>query len=101
MDGVIVDIKGGIVVARITSYTGGPLPVDQVFVEADGVPGEPLPWPRAERDQRLAACDWTQMPDVTLTDDARAAWRLYRTALRDLPRLFPDPARIVWPVSPA
>ena len=56
---------------------------------------------RIERDQRLAASDWTQMPDAPLGDAARAAWRGYRQALRDLPETVTDPAAIAWPVAPA
>lgn len=40
---------------------------------------------RAQRDAFLAASDWTQMPDSTLTDEQRQAWATYRQALRDAP----------------
>jgi len=50
---------------------------------------------RARRDGKLAACDWTQLPDTTCD---RQAWATYRQALRDLPAnpewpnvQFPDP----------
>lgn len=52
---------------------------------------------RAERNSRLAACDWTQLADATV--DA-AAWAAYRQALRDLPQTQADPFNIVWPTSP-
>lgn len=56
-------------------------------------------WPlvRAERDRRLAASDWTQLPDVPL--DTKEAWASYRQALRDI-TLQPDPFNIVWPQPP-
>ena len=54
---------------------------------------------RWERDRRLAASDWTQMPDAPLDDDQRAAWRAYRQALRDL-TATEDPAEPLWPVPP-
>ncbi|GAB6037121.1 tail fiber assembly protein [Fundidesulfovibrio butyratiphilus] len=38
---------------------------------------------RAERNARLLATDWTQMPDVVMADDILQAWRVYRQALRD------------------
>lgn len=63
----------------------------------------PLPgWPaiRAERDARLAATDWTQLPDAPLGASQSAAFAAYRQALRDLPDQFPDPASIVWPAEP-
>ncbi|MGE5552816.1 MAG: tail fiber assembly protein [Betaproteobacteria bacterium] len=53
---------------------------------------------RAERDARLAACDWTQLPDVPLTPEQKAAWAAYRQALRDLPETTTDPFNPVWPV---
>ena len=56
-------------------------------------------WPtvRAERDRRLQASDWTQLPDVPLA--TRGAWAAYRQALRDITGQ-PDPFNIVWPVAP-
>lgn len=56
-------------------------------------------WPlvRAERDRRLLACDWTQLPDVPLA--TKEVWAIYRQALRDV-TLQPDPFNIVWPKQP-
>ena len=56
-------------------------------------------WPiiRADRDRRLLASDWTQLPDVPLA--TKEAWATYRQALRDI-TLQPDPFNIVWPVAP-
>lgn len=57
---------------------------------------------RAERNKRLAACDWTQLPDVDLDETARTVWADYRQALRDLPETITEPdAAIAWPVEPA
>jgi hypothetical protein len=53
---------------------------------------------RAERDAKLAACDWTQVADAPV--DA-ATWSAYRQALRDLPQAQTDPFNIVWPTPPA
>ena len=44
---------------------------------------EPMRLLRVERNKRLAACDWTQAKDVTLSNEAD--WTTYRQALRDLP----------------
>ena len=54
-------------------------------------------WPmvRAERDAKLAASDWTQLPDVPLA--TKEAWAVYRQALRDITNQ-PDPFNITWPV---
>ena len=54
---------------------------------------------RAERDQRLASCDWTQMPDSPLTPALRASWAGYRQALRDITSV-PHIGQVVWPVGP-
>ena len=56
-------------------------------------------WPlvRAERDRRLLATDWTQLPDVPLA--TKQAWAAYRQALRDI-TAQPDPFNILWPVAP-
>lgn len=53
---------------------------------------------RAERDRRLTACDWTQLPDVPAT--TRAAWVGYRQALRDVTDQPGFPAAVTWPVQP-
>lgn len=52
---------------------------------------------RAERNAKLTACDWTQLPDAPV--DAEA-WAEYRQALRDITDQ-PDPFAIVWPQTPA
>ena len=56
-------------------------------------------WPlvRADRDQRLLACDWTQLPDVPLP--TKEVWAAYRQALRDI-TLQTDPFNILWPTPP-
>lgn len=59
---------------------------------------------RAERDRRLAETDWTQLPDVSLSPEERAAWQAYRQALRDLPAIVGEEdllaGRIPWPEPP-
>lgn len=56
---------------------------------------------RAERNRRLAACDWTQLSDAPGTEAQRTAWEAYRQALRDLPQGISDPAQVSWPIPPA
>ena len=51
---------------------------------------------RAERNTKLAACDWTQLSDAPVAD---LAWAVYRQALRDIPQQA-DPFAIVWPQEP-
>lgn len=70
--------------------------VDGVFVPPP-VPPLTLNDIRKERDALLAGSDWTQMSDAPLTDVERAAWAVYRQALRDVPQQFVDPDDVVWP----
>jgi hypothetical protein len=53
---------------------------------------------RAERNRRLALCDWTMISDAT-TD--KVAWGAYRQALRELPSNTIDPRDAVFPTSPS
>ena len=53
---------------------------------------------RQDRDRRLAASDWTQLPDVPLAN--REAWAVYRQALRDVTEQVGFPFDVVWPASP-
>jgi len=55
---------------------------------------------RAERDSRLAQCDWTQIPDSPLDAQAKADYADYRQALRDLPENTVDPLNPSWPTEP-
>jgi len=52
---------------------------------------------RTERNRRLAASDWTQLPDARVDKDA---WVEYRQRLRDLPESVQDPLAVSWPTSP-
>jgi len=54
-----------------------------------------------EKNTRLLQCDWTQLPDVTLTPEQVAAWRVYRQQLRDYMNGVTDPFHPpAWPVPP-
>jgi hypothetical protein len=57
---------------------------------------------RAQRDARLAACDWTLMPDAPLAEAVRLAWQAYRQELRDVPQLQPTATieTVAWPAAP-
>jgi hypothetical protein len=52
---------------------------------------------RAQRDALLASSDWTQLLDSPLPDAARAAWTVYRQALRDITDQPGFPQEIIWP----
>lgn len=52
---------------------------------------------RIERNSRLAATDWTQLPDSPV--DA-SAWTVYRQALRDITAQDGFPWTVTWPTEP-
>lgn len=52
---------------------------------------------RSQRNEKLAACDWTQVPDATVD---RQAWATYRQALRDLTVQDGFPFTFEWPINP-
>ena len=52
---------------------------------------------RAQRDQLLLECDWTQLSDSPVDP---LPWRTYRQELRDVPQQAGFPWTVVWPVSP-
>lgn len=51
---------------------------------------------RTERNEKITACDWRVLPDVSNSD----AWKVYREALRDIPTQAGFPWTITWPVQP-
>lgn len=53
---------------------------------------------RADRASRMAATDWTQLPDVP--EATKAKYKKYRQTLRDITKQK-DPRNIAWPVLPA
>ena len=55
---------------------------------------------RAERNEKLAACDWTQLADSPLDADAKLAWQLYRETLRMVPQQPGFPWNVQWPPEP-
>lgn len=52
---------------------------------------------RADRNRRLADCDWTQLPDAPVNHDA---WAVYRQGLRDITGQPGFPVDVVWPDQP-
>jgi len=55
---------------------------------------------RAERNVKLAACDWTQVNDAPFDDTGKAAWAAYRQALRDISGQAGFPWSVEWPKEP-
>ena len=52
---------------------------------------------RADRNRRLADCDWTQLPDAPVD---HTIWAAYRQDLRDVTSQPGFPWEIIWPVAP-
>lgn len=52
---------------------------------------------RTDRNARLAACDWTQLPDAPVD---HAIWAAYRQDLRDVTTQTGFPWNITWPEQP-
>lgn len=62
---------------------------------------------RSKRNYLLASSDWTQIPDVQLTESQKEQWRVYRQTLRDLSENITDPKPLAldlehpsWPIPP-
>lgn len=62
---------------------------------------------RIMRNDKLSACDWTQMADSPLSDSEKTSWSTYRQQLRDLPSSITDPVPLIndrnhssWPTPP-
>lgn len=52
---------------------------------------------RAERNEKLKASDWTQVADAPVD---KAAWAVYRQALRDISAQAGFPWDVQWPAEP-
>jgi len=55
---------------------------------------------RLERNKKLSACDYTQLPDSPFSSEQIAEWALYRQELRDLPDNVLDIDNAIWPSQP-
>ncbi len=52
---------------------------------------------RKQRNDLIAACDWTQLPDSPVD---KAEWATYRQALRDITKQPGFPLAVDWPTQP-
>lgn len=59
-----------------------------------------LNWFREQRNNLLAATDWTQLPDAPFSAAQKTAWQEYRQALRDLFTTADEEGWVVWPAEP-
>jgi hypothetical protein len=65
------------------------------------IDAQPLKDLRKERNKRISACDWTQLPNVPLPGAKKYEWETYRQALRDITQTTEDPINPVWPIQPS
>jgi hypothetical protein len=47
------------------------------------------------RNRRLMESDWSQLPDISLSNTEKQKWATYRQQLRDLPQNITDPKPLV------
>jgi hypothetical protein len=79
-------------------------PEDAEVIDAPYTYDEAMTALRTERDRRLLLCDWTQLPDVPLSQSQVLQWRVYRKALRDTPEAVQAQGwdgAVNWPIPPA
>jgi hypothetical protein len=79
-------------------------PEDSEVIDAPYTYDEAMTALRTERDRRLQLCDWTQLPDVPLSQSQVMQWRVYRKALRDTPEAVQAQGwsgAVDWPIPPA
>lgn len=55
---------------------------------------------RAQRNFKLVSSDWTQLPDVQLSEEQKIGWTTYRQQLRDITTQSGFPWDITWPIPP-
>lgn len=53
---------------------------------------------RVKRNALLKETDWVALPDVVVS--TKVKWLTYRVMLRQLPQLYSDPNKVVWPIKP-
>lgn len=70
-------------------------PDDEVKARMDAEQGDRV---RTDRNARLAACDWTQLPDAPVD---HTIWATYRQELRDVTDQAGFPWDVAWPVAPS
>lgn len=104
-------VPGEYLLPAHATYLAPPAPENGKFRKWNGqtwvfenIPAPPQPTlqeqaqgARLHRNDLLAACDWTQLPDVPMQPGVRQNWATYRQALRDVPQQASFPTLINWP----
>tara|TARA_R110002012_G_scaffold294953_1_gene491287 strand:+ start:66 stop:461 length:396 start_codon:yes stop_codon:yes gene_type:complete len=55
----------------------------------------------SKRDKLLQESDYTQLPDVPLTNEKRSEWVTYREGLRNISDQSSYPDSVTWPTKPS
>jgi hypothetical protein len=55
---------------------------------------------KRQRNFNLMSSDWTQLPDVTLSEEKKTNWNNYRQSLRDISEQSGFPWDVIWPSQP-
>jgi hypothetical protein len=55
---------------------------------------------RSQRNSLISQCDWTVLADAPLSTSAKASWKTYRQALRDITLQDTFPNSVIWPIAP-
>ena len=80
--------------------------VEQLWIRTELTPAEKYRrWVHGHRLRKFMLSDWTQLADTSLTTEEKAAWTVYRQALRDMPdnidfSLIKSHIGVVWPTPP-
>ena len=97
MHKTILDLQTGMVtIVELTHAEKSELQESRAMLEADALARLPSEI-RLERNTKLSASDWTQIVDSPVD---KAAWVIYRQALRDVTAQAGFPSTIEWPVNP-
>lgn len=67
--------------------------------EPDSAPAQTWETVRNKRDQLLRESDWAALPDAALAN--KPAWLAYRAMLRQIPQVYTNPNKILWPLKPS
>jgi hypothetical protein len=71
------------------------------LLQKEPEPVAPQTWEsvRSKRDQLLKDSDWAALPDAALAN--KNAWLTYRSVLRQIPQVYTNPNKILWPIKPS
>ena len=99
VDWLVVDDGGG---QRIAEWNlGDPQPTSEQLSAAWSAANSANEWGlvREKRAILLESSDWTQLPDVPMSDAKISEWGTYRQSLRDITTQA-NPATVSWPTQP-